>query len=144
MKNFLISFRYGVSHLYGTFQMAKWEVNVTDDQGNTTKVNYNSTVTVDSNEIENIMFHTPLGMSFTCKDIGDFSLVTKIHYLPSKYNIDLENATIETGHLHFDAFRPTILSSSSDGNASCHPRRPTGSAEPCPTTRRTVAQFSQR
>ena len=109
MKNFPISFRYGVSHLYGTFQMAKWEVNVTDDQGNTTKVNYNSTVTVDSNEIENIMFHTPLGMSFTCKDIGDFSLVTKIHYLPSKYNIDLDNATIETGHLHFDAFRPTTL-----------------------------------
>jgi len=100
---------YGVSHLYGTFQMAKWEVNVTDDQGNTTKVDYNSTVTVDSNEIENIMFHTPLGMSFTCKDIGDFSLVTKIHYMPSKYMIDLENATIETGHLHFDAFRPTTL-----------------------------------
>lgn len=98
---------YGVSHLYGTFQMAKWEVNVTDDTTNTTvTVPYNSTVTVDSNEIQNIMFHTPLGKSFTCKDIGDFSLLTKIKYQPTKYNIDLENATIETGHLHFDAFRP--------------------------------------
>ena len=103
----LSNFRYGVSHLYGTFQMAKWEVNVTDDTTNTTvTVPYNSTVTVDSNEIQNIMFHTPLGKSFTCKDIGDFSLVTKIKYKPTAYNIDLVNATIETGHLHFDAFRP--------------------------------------
>ena len=87
--------------------MAKWTVNVTDDKTNkTVTVPYNSTVTVDSNEIQNIMFHTPLGKSFTCKDIGDFSLVTKIDYRPSKYHIDLENATIDTGHLHFDAFRP--------------------------------------
>ena len=87
--------------------MAKWEVNVTDDTTNTTiTVPYNSTVYVDSNEIKNIMFHTPLGKSFTCKDIGHFSLLTKIKYKPSKYNIDLDNATIETGHLHFDAFRP--------------------------------------
>ena len=93
----LIFFSYGVTQLSGEFVIAKWYVNDTE---------YNNTITVDSGSIPKIMFHTPLDMSFTCKDIGDFSIDTKMRIKPSFPSpFSLHKTNVTTSDLKFDAFR---------------------------------------
>ena len=84
--------------LYGVFELFKWKgENGTD---------YNSTVIIDSHSIPNVMFHTPLDRSFTCKDIGNFQLYTTITYNPMPHTpVTLPNTTVNTADLKFDAFR---------------------------------------
>jgi len=89
---------YGVKRFAGMFRMAKWQVNHTD---------YNSTVTVDSKDYNNLWFHTPLDMSFSCMEWGEENkLLSSLEYKPLPHlRIFLPNATVHTSMLKFDAFR---------------------------------------
>jgi len=89
---------YGVERFYGNFQMAKWEYNGTQ---------YFSNVTVDSQDIPKLMFHTPLDQSFTCPKWGNTNLITHILFRPDpKLPTQLANSTMNSTSLQFDAFRP--------------------------------------
>ena len=94
---FLVS--YGVYQFYGEFITNKWIFNGTM---------YKTKVSVDSGEVQNILFHTPLDRSFTCSEWGSTQLKTKATTeADSKVPISLANSTVHTSMLKFDAFRVT-------------------------------------
>ena len=71
---------YGVERFYGNFIIQKWKVNTTT---------YNTTIEVDSTEVPNILFHTPLDMSFSCGSWGSTKL--KVWFLKFGTNQILKN-----------------------------------------------------
>lgn len=105
-QNILITFRrnlnssyYGVERFFGRFVVETWKVNGTD---------YNKTIEVDSLDVKNLLFHTPLDRSFTCKTWGTTKLQTKATFKPKPQTpVLLANSTVQTSMLKFDAFRVT-------------------------------------
>ena len=95
-------FSYGVQRFRGNFQMAKWKVvNHTDSFSN---------VTVDTNDISSLLFHTPLDQSFTCPKWGSTNLETQLVYsTPTILPTKLSNSTVDSSTLQFDAFRSANL-----------------------------------
>ena len=77
--------------------MAKWMQNDTL---------YFSNVTVDTQDIPKMLFHTPLDQSFTCPKWGNTNLQTHILFRPDpKLPTQLTNSTLNSTSLRFDAFR---------------------------------------
>jgi len=64
-------FSYGVSRVYSRFALGVWKVN---------KTVYQSTIDIDSGDIPNLMFHTPLDRSYLCADVGHLELKTTLRY----------------------------------------------------------------
>jgi hypothetical protein len=63
---------YGVSRLYAVFALGVWTSN---------KTVYKSNIEIDSGDIANLMFHTPLDRSFLCADVGNLVIVnTNIYH----------------------------------------------------------------
>merc|ERR1711909_90072 len=88
---------YGVERFYGNFMTKKWKVNTTD---------YSTTINVDSKEVTNILFHTPLDRSFSCGSWGSTKLQASNHTKPIPPTpTTLPYATVQTSMLKFDAFR---------------------------------------
>jgi len=87
---------YGVERFYGNFMIAQWKINTTQ---------YNTTIEVDSKEVPNILFHTPLDRSFSCGSWGSTKLHSQNRTLPSPPPSTLPDATVHTSMLKFDAFR---------------------------------------
>lgn len=79
--------------------LSKWKINDTE---------YNTTIYVDSKDVQKLLFHTPLDHSFTCKKWGSTQLHTSSKTLPNPGQpVDLTNSTVHTSMLKFDAFRVT-------------------------------------
>jgi len=98
----LTSTFYGVERFYGVFLWDKW----TEDGPNGTKINYNKTMHVDSNELPNIIFHTPLDRSFTCAKWGSTKLKAHYNVMPTPpAPTNLPDATVSSDDMQFDAFR---------------------------------------
>jgi len=98
----LTSHFYGVERFYGIFFWEKWTGNGT----NGTTVDFNKTMHVDSNEMSNIIFHTPLDRSFTCANWGSTKLKTYYQVKPTPpAPTNLPDATVHSDDLQFDAFR---------------------------------------
>jgi len=88
---------YGVERFYGNFIVAQWKINTTQ---------YNTTIEVDSKEVPNILFHTPLDRSFSCGSWGSTKLQSRNHTKPLPPTPStLPDATVHTSMLKFDAFR---------------------------------------
>ena len=88
-----------MEHFYGEFLVAKWVKNDTQ---------FNTTITVDSGDVPNILFHTPLDRSFTCGTWGSTKLRVSSKTLPEPHIPETyPNATVATSKLKFDAFRNT-------------------------------------
>merc|ERR1712200_272979 len=79
------------------FIVAQWKINTTQ---------YNTTIEVDSKEVPNILFHTPLDRSFSCGSWGSTKLQSRNHTKPLPPTPStLPDATVHTSMLKFDAFR---------------------------------------
>lgn len=88
---------YGVSRVYSRFALGVWKVN---------KTVYQSTIDIDSGDIPNLMFHTPLDRSYLCADVGHLELKTTLRYPDSPpEGTKLGNTTVIGQKVQFDAFR---------------------------------------
>ena len=82
--------------------MAKWN--------GSNQTEYFSNVTVDTNDISSLLFHTPLDQSFTCPKWGSTNLETQLVYsTPTILPTKLSNSTVDSSTLQFDAFRSANL-----------------------------------
>jgi len=99
---------YGVNRFWGKIDVAYYKENVTDPKNpNKTMVEaHNSTLTFDSKEISQLMFHTPNDKSYQCADVGKISLISSMQWNYTKMAPhDVSNTTANAFQVHFDAFR---------------------------------------
>jgi len=86
---------YGVSRLFAHFSLPS----------QTTKgVDESSYLIIDSGDLTNLMFHTPLDRSFLCADIGDLRVKTSL-YKGTSPPRELNSTSIVGKSVQFDAFR---------------------------------------
>ncbi len=103
------SVSYGVSRIYGSFQVSQFVQFV--DTVNKTETVY-GWVDTDTGEFPNYnpLFRTPTNRSFLCFDVGEMTTVTsRLHYtfpnFPSTHLFE-NSTTLTLKHVQMDAFRP--------------------------------------
>ena len=65
-----------------------------------------STLSMDSKQIDRLMFHTPNDNSYLCADVGEVSLISTMKYnYTTSLPLTVDNTTMHALHVQFDAFR---------------------------------------
>jgi len=116
---------YGVSRFYGEFDIAMYTEDVKNTTSNKTHTEtLVSTLSMDSKQIDRLMFHTPNDNSYLCADVGEVSLISTMKYnYTTSLPLTVDNTTMHALHVQFDAFRnianvaPGVFRTSIDCNA---------------------------